>query len=271
MSSSARSGAIFTSSGTRRQRRDPPVGGVQRLADRGQHRPQRADRLEVAQARRVRRADVDHHVVGQPASRSALARSPPRRLLLGTSLVLPMLTPRAAPRARRPRQADTPRPWLLKPSRLISARYGRRGTCAASGIARLRLAGERADLDEREAQRVQLLRAHGVLVEARRQSQRSRQIQPQRANSQHRITGAEPRSQQPGNPGHGRRGPDQREPGPVRGLGRHAPEHHGEQQPVHRPPTISAGTLAGRAPGAPRSAHRAQTILPPRPSGPSGA
>ena len=50
MSASERSGAILTSTG---------VGGLG--ADRGEDGPQRLDRLQVAQSRRVRRADVDHH------------------------------------------------------------------------------------------------------------------------------------------------------------------------------------------------------------------
>ena len=65
MSASARSGAIFTSSGrAARARRAPPHGGDERA--------QRLDRLQVAQAGRVRRADVDRQVIGKGASRSCV-------------------------------------------------------------------------------------------------------------------------------------------------------------------------------------------------------
>ena len=66
-SSSARSGAILTSSGTRRV---VPPSATRRTCS--QERAQALDGLQAAQARRVRRADVDDEVVG-------VGREQPRR------------------------------------------------------------------------------------------------------------------------------------------------------------------------------------------------
>ena len=89
---------------------------VERGAHRHQHRPEPVHGLQVAQARRVRRADVDHHVVGHGGHRPRAApRSPrpPRRPARRGSC-------RCSP--RRPGRRGHARPRAAQPAAAAAAR-----------------------------------------------------------------------------------------------------------------------------------------------------
>ena len=281
MSLSARSGAILTSSGTRFPRaavpgafrprcrapprprcrappgprcrapprprcRAPPGRGVERLPDRGQQRPQRRDRLKVPQPRRVRRADVDHHVVGHPGHQPCAGYVVRDRRVRGSGLGLADVHPDDD---RVPPAPGAPGPPRLPPAQV--RRRGRRARVVEAhpvhhgpvrrqpehprpGVARLRPRGHRTDLNEREAERTERVRAAGVLVEPGGQPQRPGQVQAERPHPEDRIARREPAPQQPGHPGQRARRADQPEPGRVRGLGRKPAQQHPIHQLIHR-------------------------------------
>jgi len=84
------------------------------------------------------------------------------------------------------------------------------------------------------------MNADGVLVEARRKAKRAPQVPPERVNPKHRIAWCQPVPEQPRTTRHRGGEADQREPELVRGLGRHSPEHDGEDQLVHGVPHSSS-------------------------------
>ena len=103
-------------------------------------------------------------------------------------------------------------------------------------VARLRPRGHRADLDEREAERGKPGDALAVLVEPGGQPKRPREVKPQRAHPQHRVARAQCLPQRPGEPGHGRRRPDEPERDAVRPLRGQPPQQDSVDRPVHVAP-----------------------------------
>jgi len=103
-------------------------------------------------------------------------------------------------------------------------------------VAGLRLGGDRAELDEAEAERGQLGRVTRVLVEAGGQAERRRHLAAEDGHPQPRVTGRgqpPPQRLHPRWPHHRRQ---QRAADPVGGLGRQVPQHQPEHRPVeHRP------------------------------------
>ena len=243
-----------------------PAGNViERGAHRGQQRPQRRDRLKVPQAGRIRRTDVDHHVVGyrghQPGAGHVVRDRLVRRSGLGLADVHPdddRTSPTPAQRAPPAPSAAwvTRAPAIAAPSQLL--RRGRRTRVVEAHpvhhrpvrgqpehprprVTRLRVRRHRTDLNEREAERAERVRAAGVLVEPGGQPQRPGQVQPERPHPEDRIPRREPAPQQPRPTGHRARRADQPEPGRVRGLGRKPPQQH----PVHH--LIHGSMVAPRA------------------------
>ena len=156
-SSSPRSGAIFTSSGTCRS-----VTVVGAPADGG--RAAAASCSTACRSRRpgrVRRGDVDHEVVGvrrEQAGCSSRSRRPPASS--GTTLVLPMLMPSGRPARPVPVDAARGEPArdhlgavVVEAHPVDHRAVGGQPEQPRLRVARLRLAGDRADLDEAEAER----------------------------------------------------------------------------------------------------------------------
>ena len=83
-----------------------------------------------------------------------------------------MPTMPSAPARAASRAATAATPSLLKPSRLITRLVGIEAEQARPRIARLRLRRHAADLDEAEAEPEQRVHHLGILVEARRESDR---------------------------------------------------------------------------------------------------
>ena len=281
MSLSAKSGAILTSSGTRRVLPGSrpsrgnviwlpgrPAGNViEGRAHRGQQRPQRRDRLKVPQAGRVRRADVDHHVVGHPGHQPGAGYVVRDRLVRGSGPGLADVHPdddrtsptpgqRAPPPARPTGPASPPAPpatWVTRapataaPPQLLSR--GRRTRVVEAHpvhhrpvrgqpehprprVIRLRLRRHRTDLNEREAKRAERVRAAGVLVETGGQPQRPGQVSPSARTRRTGYRGASQCHSDQAPPTRTRRA-DQPEPGRVRGLGRKPPQQHPVHQLIH--------------------------------------
>ena len=96
------------------------------------------------------------------------------------SLLAPILTPitpcMCVQSIRRCKRVGCPR--LLNPMRLITARSSASRNRRGLRIARLRPRRQRAHLDEAEAERQHLLGHLGILVEARGEPDRSREVEP---------------------------------------------------------------------------------------------
>ena len=107
------------------------------------------------------------------------------------SLLAPTLTPTMPPAPARAASRDSTAaaPWLLKPSRLITAWSGSSRNSARTRIARLRQRRHGADFDKAEAQAQQRIGNLGVLVEAGRYSDRIGEIKPEGPHRQPRIAG----------------------------------------------------------------------------------
>ena len=156
-SSSDRSGAILTSSGTGASpaRRGRLVG---RHAGGLQDRAQRLDRLQVAQARGVRGRHVHHQVVGVRREPARARRVVRRRLLGRGHLGLADVHPDHEPSARRGR-AQAPQPGRDRRGALVVEAHPvaqrpllQHAPQPRRLVARLRVRGDRADLDEAEAE-----------------------------------------------------------------------------------------------------------------------
>ena len=152
-----------------------PAGRQRRLA------------LQVAQAFGVGRGDVD----GGEVDMRAAARAAPRAKSAGPVVRCPCWRRGSA---RSHRAAGGPRaaapiasmPSLLKPKRLIAARSCGQPEEPRLRIARLRPRRRRADLEKAEAGPRQRRQRHGVLVEARGEPHRVRQLQPGQPRAQPR-------------------------------------------------------------------------------------
>ena len=81
-------------------------------------------------------------------------------------------------------------PSLLKPMRLMIARSAAQAEQARARIARLRAWRDRADLDKGKSLPQQPGEGLAVLVEARRQPERVRQVEPGERGAQPRQVGA---------------------------------------------------------------------------------
>ena len=148
-SSGARSGAIFSSSGLARC---PPASAARASSSAPSSPRRRLAALQVAQARRVGRRDVDGDVVDQrvePAQARDVVGDRIGAVAVGADVGAEHARAlRPAPRAAR-RTAS--RPSLLKPMRLISACCSAQPEQPRPGIAGLRPRRHRADLDQAEA------------------------------------------------------------------------------------------------------------------------
>ena len=215
---------------------------------RGQDGFELLHRLEVAQPRRVRRADVDDQVVGvrrqQPGGLLVVAH----RLVLGDELGLADVHAEHRPprirAGRRPRAsnlaATASAPSLLKPIRFTTARSSGSRNSRGARVAGLRLAGDRADLDVAEPERAEAVDADRVLVEAGGQAEHVGERQPER---RHRL----PRRTSPA--GDRSRCPDRPEGRVVRLLGVGPGEDVVEQRPVDQ---RLAQSCSDRTPISPR-------------------
>ena len=96
-------------------------------------------------------------------------------------------------------------------------------------VAGLRPGGDRADLDEAEAERAEALEPGRVLVHAGRDAQRTGEGQPERVDAEARVR---PPAQQRGRAGHGGEEPERRGGEPVGLLGVEAREDMREEAAV---------------------------------------
>ena len=178
-SSSPRSGAIFTSSGT------CAVGDVVgAAADGAQQRLEPVDGLQVAQARCVRRGDVDDEVVGVRREQGGALLVVADGVLLGDHLGLADVDAErhagAATGAVEPPRGQPAGHHLgavvVEAHPVDDRAVGRQPGQPRLRVAGLRLTGDGADLDEPEAHVGQRVDADGVLVEARRETEQAREV-----------------------------------------------------------------------------------------------
>ena len=213
---------------------------VARGAHGGQERAELVDRLEVAEAGRVRRADVDHEVVGVRGEPPGAVGEVGDRLGLGDA---PGLADVGADRAgaamcepaRRGRGAVVVEAHAVD-QRAIAGQPEHPGP----RVAGLRLGGDRADLDEAEAEREQRAHAPGVLVEPGGEPERAGQLAAERVDAELGGTrGAQP-LERARDAGQHDRGPQQRERHAVGRLRREPPQHEPVQQAIHPLPYYRA-------------------------------
>jgi hypothetical protein len=247
------------------QRDRGPARRGDRVADGGEHWAQPAGGLQVAQPRGVRRADVDHEVVratGQQArAHGVVGGGRGLRHRLGLADVRAHGEAAAATGAQPGRGR---RGTVVVEAHPVDQRaIGGQPEQPGPRVAGLRPGGHRAHLHEREAERAERVRRERILVEARGQPERAGQVAPECAHPEHRIGRPQPPAEQPGRARDRRGRADDAEAQPVRGLGRHPPEHQPEQQVVHGLSLAASATR--RAGGAPlgRAEPRAARGQPP--------
>jgi len=203
----------------------PPARCIQRRTHRHQHRPQPAGRLQVTQPWRVRRADVDHHVVRHPGHRPRAGRVVGRGLGFRHHARLADIHPDYGTLPTRIPQLSRRRggPGVIEPHPVDQRPVRGQPEQPRLGVPRLGLRGHRADLHEPEPQRGQPARPERVLVEPCRQPERAGKLQPQRPHPQHRLPRPQPPPEQPRRPRHPRDPADQPEGPQVRRLRGHPP------------------------------------------------
>jgi hypothetical protein len=234
------------------QQGDAPPGRclVKRCAHRAQQGPQLADRLQVTQAGGVGRADVDHDVVGHVGHQPGAGHVIGHRALLADDLGLADIDPDDRPVTRSGSERAEPkcqrrRAVVVEPHPVDQRPLSREAKHPRLGVARLRLRGHRADLDETEPEGSQPGDALAVLVEPGRQPQRPGEVQPERPHPQPRVARAERPPQPPRHPRYRGRRPDQPERAPVGRLGRQPPQQHRVDRPVHLIPPSSPSPGSG--------------------------
>ena len=170
------------------------------LPDGGDEPAQRLDRLQVAQAGRVGRGDVEHEVVGvrgEPAHGARGSRSAACSLL--APFARPTLTPSTVARAAAgdPRR-DRLGAGVREAHAVLQRAVGGQAPHARARVARLRERGDGADLDGAEAERAQALEPARVLVDAGGDAERAREAQAERVDGQHRVRApGEPQQPEP--------------------------------------------------------------------------
>ena len=144
--------------------------------------------LQVAQAGRVGRGDVEGQIVGERGEgpdAKHIVRDAVGGVLVGADVDADHALAAAALSRARARS----KPSLLKPKRLMTAASSRRRNRRGPGVAVLRPRRQRADLDEAEAEAQHRARNLGVLVEAGGEAERIGKSQSQGLDRKPRIGG----------------------------------------------------------------------------------
>ena len=181
-SDSVRSGAILSSTGV-----GPARGRTRSRASitRASSSSSALGLLQVAQARRVGRGDVDGEIAGDRGEgfdQPHIVLGAVGRIAVGADIDADnaaLVRARAASRA-----SAAGAPSLLKPSRLITPSSASSRNRRGRGLPACGTRGDGADLDEAEAEPQQRVRHLGVLVEAGGQPDRIGEIEPESAHRQ---------------------------------------------------------------------------------------